>query len=110
MIVLDTEKPNGKVFIEKEMRKVEEISQAVTDTGGLCKGKEKEIIVQKTSLYYEDLVEVGFGIKLPPPPKPFRERKYYYYKGICQQFQGYQKLSLNFEIKAGLTISICSQL
>ncbi|XP_022307089.2 uncharacterized protein LOC111113267 isoform X1 [Crassostrea virginica] len=73
MIVLDTEKPNGKVFIEKEMRKIEEISQAVTDTGGLCKGKEKEIIVQKTSLYYEDLVEVGFGIKLPPPPKPFRE-------------------------------------
>lgn len=110
MIVLDTEKPNGKVFIEKEMRKIEEISQAVTDTGGLCKGKEKEIIVQKTSLYYEDLVEVGFGIKLPPPPKPFRERKYYYYKGICQQFQCYQKLSLNFEIKAGLAISIRSQL
>lgn len=75
MIVLDTEKPSGKVIIDKEIRTIEMIEQIVSEPSGICKGKGQVVPVENIILHYEDLTEVVFGVKLPPPPKPVRERK-----------------------------------
>lgn len=75
MIVLDTEKPSGKVIIDKEIRTIEMIEQIVSEPSGICKGKGQVVPVENITFHYEDLTEVVFGVKLPPPPKPVRERK-----------------------------------
>lgn len=75
MIVLDTEKPSGKVIIDKEIRTIEMIEQIVSEPSGICKGKGQVVPVENIIFHYEDLTEVVFGVKLPPPPKPVRERK-----------------------------------
>nr|XP_011419769.2 uncharacterized protein LOC105322636 isoform X3 [Crassostrea gigas] len=73
MIVLDTEKPSGKVIIDKEIRTIEMIEQIVSEPSGICKGKGQVVPVENITFHYEDLAEVAFGVKLPPPPKPVRE-------------------------------------
>lgn len=73
MIVLDTEKPSGKVIIDKEIRTIEMIEQIVSEPSGICKGKGQVVPVENIIFHYEDLTEVVFGVKLPPPPKPVRE-------------------------------------
>lgn len=73
MVVLDTEKPSGKVLIDKEIRTIEVIHQKVNEPSGICKGKGQVIPVENILFHYEDLTEVVFGVKLPPPPKPMRE-------------------------------------
>ncbi|XP_048753807.2 uncharacterized protein LOC125665217 [Ostrea edulis] len=73
MVVLNTDKPQGKVTIEKENYTTVQIEQKVADTGSFCTGKGKTIVVDKVKIEFEKLTEFLFGVKLPPPPKPLRE-------------------------------------
>ncbi|XP_061185998.1 uncharacterized protein LOC133194068 [Saccostrea echinata] len=73
MIVLNTNKPNGQVTIEKEHRTIEKVEEIKIVPGGLCGAKEQKEIVDKVKFEFEKLIDFPLGVKLPPPPKPLRE-------------------------------------
>lgn len=70
MVVLDTDKPTGKVIINKEIRAIEMIEQKVSKPSGICEGKSEMITVQNITFRYEDLADLVFEVKLPQPPQP----------------------------------------
>lgn len=70
MVVLDTDKPTGKVIINKEIRAIEMIEQKVSKPSGICEEKSEVITVQNITFRYEDLADVVFEVKLPQPPQP----------------------------------------
>ncbi|XP_048753811.2 uncharacterized protein LOC125665218 isoform X2 [Ostrea edulis] len=73
MVVLNTDKPQGKVIIEKMNHTSVQIEQKVANTGCLGIGKGKTIVVDKVKIELEELTEFLFGVKIPPPPKPLSE-------------------------------------
>ncbi|XP_062591473.1 uncharacterized protein LOC134252956, partial [Saccostrea cucullata] len=61
MIVLNTNKPNGLVTIEKENRSIEKVEETKIEPGGLCGAKERKEIVDRVKVEFEKLIEFPLG-------------------------------------------------